>query len=135
SNDVAQKTTGNAGSLGMRFTRSGYIDAEGTIVREAQVALKETTVGMRVGTHAAVACGCECGKFGTEAGGAVKKRLGVVAAHPMLQQAQVLRLVSHLIDRHLVGAPETLNFLSVHLFRTSPAFRGAHDDERPPRHR
>src|SRR5216683_2137275 len=59
--------------------------------------------------------------------------LRFVAPHPLLEQPQVFGIVSSPVNWNLVGAPKSFDLLTVDLLRTSPAFRGPEDDERPGR--
>src|SRR5439155_2070915 len=53
--------------------------------------------------------------------------------HPVFEDLDVLRLLRHVRDRHLVRTPSPLNRFPVHRLGTSPTFRSAQDDHRPNR--
>ena len=63
----------------------------------------------------------------------VEKLLRPIAAQPLLQQRQMRRIFVHLSQRHLMGAPEALDLVTVDLFGTAPPFGAAQDHHRPPR--
>src|SRR5262249_30449397 len=49
------------------------------------------------------------------------------------EQAQVFRVVAHLIDRDLVRAPKAFDLLTIDFLGTGPAFWAPQDDQRPSR--
>ena len=63
----------------------------------------------------------------------VEALLGPVAAHPLLQHRQVLGVLAHVAERHLVGAEGALDLQAVDLARAGPALRRAQHDRRPAR--
>lgn len=63
----------------------------------------------------------------------VEQFLGPVRAQPGLQLPQVLGVVADAGQRHLVGAPRTLDRFAVDLGRAGPALGGAQYDHRPVR--
>ena len=64
---------------------------------------------------------------------AVEQLLGLVAAHPVLEQSQMRRVLAQLVDRNLMRAPKALDLLAVDLLRAGPALRAAQHDHRPAR--
>src|SRR5207248_3234392 len=54
-----------------------------------------------------------------------------VASHPGFEDLAVLVIAAGIRYRHLMRAPETLDFLAIDLFRSSPALGAAQDDHRP----
>ena len=70
----------------------------------------------------------------TSAPSLVEQLLGPVAAHPRLEQREVLRVRrATLGERHLVRAPRALDRQAVDLLRAGPALRRAQHDHRPAR--
>ncbi len=56
-----------------------------------------------------------------------------VAFHPLFKNLQMLRIFAHMLDRHLVRAPSAFDGLTIHHFRSRPAFRSAENQHRPAR--
>ena len=88
---------------------------------------------MGVHAHAPPSLGSNFGQFGAECAFLVEEFLGLVAAHPLFQQAQMVGLFPYLGERYLVGAPGAFHRLSVHKLRSCPSLGGAHDQHRPRR--
>src|SRR6185312_1887442 len=61
----------------------------------------------------------------------VEQLVRVVGGEPVLQQGQVGRVLPHVGQRDLVGAPGALHLESVHHVGTGPALGGAEHDHRP----
>ena len=88
---------------------------------------------MGVGAHPPATDGRELPELGHEAAALVEQLLGPVAAEPLLELPEVLRVVAHLRERHLVGAPRPLHRPPVDLLRAGPPLRRPQDEHRPPR--
>ena len=57
--------------------------------------------------------------------------LRLVAAHPLLQYLEVLRILQHIRDRDLMRPPEALKVVVIKLAWSSPALWRAEDNHRP----
>ena len=88
---------------------------------------------MRQRAHAQVAVRRERRELGDERAALVEELLGPVAAHPPLEQREVLGVLADAAERHLVGAEGALDLDAVDLVRAGPALRRAQDDRRPAR--
>ena len=90
-------------------------------------------VGVRQRAHAQVAVGRERGELGDERAVVVEALLGPVAAQPALELREVLGVLAHARERHLMGAKRPLDRDAVDLARAGPALRRAQHDRRPAR--
>src|SRR6516225_12335793 len=88
---------------------------------------------MRVGTHSAVSLGRKLFQFRNQATILVEQLFRLLVAHPLLEDAQLLGVLFHLGQRHLVCTPKAFEPVTAHLLRSAPAFRSAQYDHRPPR--
>lgn len=131
--DVAQEerhVLHAAALVGGRAVKGDGVLAE---VGHLEGLLDDAAVGDGVGAHAADALGAE-GLQGLVRGAVlVEQAVGLVAAHPLLEDLEVLRVGGGARDGHLVGAPEALEVLAVDLARGAPALGGAQDDHGPAR--
>ena len=118
-----------------RFRRdgAGRLHLHGIVaeIRQAQVPEEQAAVGVRIGAHAAGAAGGQVGQLGLEPAVIVEQLLGLVALHPLLEEAHVGRVLVHLSHRHLVRAPVVLRALAVDLLGTGPALGRAEHDHGP----
>src|SRR5579859_4577763 len=78
------------------------------------------------------ALGCERRQLGQETSTLVKQLLWLVTAHPVLQDFEMLGVILHIINRHLVRVKRSLNLNAIDHFGSGPAFRGTQDDGGPP---
>ena len=76
---------------------------------------------MRVGAHTALATGCQRSKFGHQAPFLIKQLFGPIAAQPVFQQLQMLRMLGR-VQWHLMRTEVALARLTIDLLGPSPAF-------------
>ncbi len=128
---VAEELAHDAG----RFRRGGagrlHLDRIVAEIRHAQVPEDQAAVRVRVGAHAARAARRQVGQLGSEPAVVIEKLPGLVALHPLLEEAHVGRVLVHLPHRHLVRAPVVLGALAVDLLRAGPALGRAQHDHGP----
>ncbi len=87
---------------------------------------------MRVGAHPEIRGGGQPGQLGHEPPLGVEQLPGPVAPHPRLELPQVLGVLAHLRQRHLVGAERPLDRHPVDHLGPGPPLRGAQHDRGPP---
>ena len=114
-------------------TRLLHLDPVLAKVRQQQLAQQQAAVGVGVGAHPPLAPRRQLGDLGDQRPVLVEQLLRAIAAHPLLQLAQVLRVLAHLGQRQLMGAPGALDGQPVDDLRPGPALRGSQDDHRPAR--
>ena len=88
---------------------------------------------MRVGAHPPATDRREFPELGHEAAALVEQLFGPVAAKPLLELLEVRRVVAHLGERHLMGAPRPLHRLPVDHLRSGPPLRRSQDEHGPAR--
>src|SRR5713226_10024662 len=66
--------------------RPGNIDRIIMNVRQLELALQQPAIGVRIGAHSPRTDGCKGLQFRDEAAGLVEQRVGLIAAHPLLEQ-------------------------------------------------
>src|SRR3954464_8519081 len=86
---------------------------------------------MGVCAHAANARGCKRFQFGYELSSLVKQFLGLLRAHPILENLQTLGIFLHVRHWNLVSAPEAFELVATDLSRCAPALRTTEDNHRP----
>ena len=101
-------------------------------VGEAEVPEDLAAVGMGIGAHAPVAHGSQLLQLRDEPAVFVKELLRVVAAHPGLQQGDVLRVCGVGGEGDAVGQAGALHRKAVQAHGAGPALGGAEDDHGPP---
>jgi len=131
--DIADPVAERAGGAGDRRTGARHVDRVVAEVGQHQITQHLPAVGDRVGAHPAVALRRQLQQLGDRRPGRVEELLRAVAAQPALQLGQVLRVLPHLRQRHLVGAKSALHLLVVDLARAGPALRRTEHDHRPAR--
>ena len=129
--DIPEELAENAGGLADGDARGVDRHAIFPEVRQSQIPQQETAVGVGVGAHAAVAHGRQGRQLGPEGAGCGEQLLGPVAAQPVLQLAQMVRIGLDLGEGHLMGSPRSLGRLPVHLPGPSPTLRRSQHDHRP----
>ena len=129
--DVADERAGHVGRLARRAARLGHVDGVLAEVGHDQLAQEQAAVGVRVGAHSMLAVRGQRGELGPERALLVEQLLGLVAAHPGLEQVAVAGVRPSLVDRDLMGAPRALDLLAVHDLRAGPALGRPKDDHRP----
>src|SRR5262245_32426470 len=82
---------------------------------------QQPSVGVRVGAHPPPALGGERSQLGYKAATRIEQFLGPVAAHPVFQKLQMLRVVTHIGTRYLVRSPEALDFVPPDFLGSRPA--------------
>src|SRR3954454_19476808 len=86
---------------------------------------------MGVCAHAANARGCKRFQFGYELSSLVKQFLGLLRAHPILEDLQNRGRFRHVRHRNLVSAPEGFELVANDLSRCAQALRTTEDNYRP----
>ena len=92
---------------------------------------QQSAVGMRVHAHATAAFGRNLRQLRAEGALLVEEFLGLVALHPLFQQAQVIGLLANLAEWNLMRAPGIFDGLAVNKFRPGPSFGRTHDEHGP----
>src|SRR6266849_8978354 len=115
----------------MGRSRACDLDRVASEVREAKLAPDETAVRMWVRAHATVTGRRRFGNLFCEASGFVEQLLRTIAAHPLLEQAQVFGILAHRCKGNLMSAPESFDFLAIDFLRPGPSFWTAQNDQRP----
>jgi len=131
--DVAQEHAQGLGVLRLDLSRLGDLDAVVAKIGHAQGLLEDAAVGVGVGAHAPVTFGRQFTQCRLRRAFGAEQRLRLVAAHPLFQQLEVGRVLLHVGDGHLVGAPEAFHLVTIHFAGRAPALGGAQDDHRPAR--
>src|SRR5947209_5475364 len=88
---------------------------------------------MWISPHATISLRSQRSKLGNKTSLLVKKLLRFVALHPLFKYVQMLRVCLYIFYGYLVSAKCALDGKAIHHFGSSPAFRGAQNDGRPPR--
>jgi hypothetical protein len=133
--DVAQEGAQHPGRLAEGGGGPGDFHRVITEVGQAQVAQELAAVRVRVGAHAPLPLGRQLGQLEPQPAALVEQLLWLVAAHPALENLDVLGLLLEVGDRHLVGAEGALDLDPVDLLGPGPALGRAEHDHRPARAR
>ena len=88
----------------------------------AQISEQDSTIGVRIGSHASVALGCQFSQFGKKSAIPIKQLFGFVALHPILQELNVIGMLSIDEQRNLVRPECALDLQTVDDLRPRPAF-------------
>src|SRR5262245_8477882 len=88
---------------------------------------------MRASAHSMVSFRSQRRHLGHQASAVIEELLRFVAAHPQVEQLQVIRVVPHTRERHLVSPERTFNRNAIDNLWPGPAFRRTQDDHRPHR--
>ncbi len=131
--DVAQPAAEHAGRLGDDAAAVAEVDRVDLERLEAEVATEQAAVRVRVRAHPPVALGTVRLERGGQAPVAVEQLVRAVALQPLLELAEVVRVVADAGQRHLVRTPRALDLLAVDLLRAGPALGRAEDQHRPGR--
>ena len=116
--------------------RLRHLDGIVAKIRQFEFALQQSAIGMRIGAHAPLARRRERLQIPAAAGRSSSNSFsGSIAAHPLLEQSQMLGVAARVGDRHLVRAPEPLDLQAIDFFRAGPALGTAQHDHRPVRAR
>ena len=130
---VAQQLAQHKSVLGPDASGLGYFHRVVAKVRHPQRLAQGAAVGVRIGAHPALSHRRHFAQLRDQLAVGVEEFLRLVAAHPALQQPQVVRIGLDLGNRYLVGAPEALDLVAVDFRRSGPSLGGAQDDHRPAR--
>ena len=84
---VAEEPPHDPRRLGSDGAGCGYLHGIVAEIGQAQVAEKQAAVGMWVGAHATAASRRQLGQLGPEPTGVAEQLLGLVALHPLLEDA------------------------------------------------
>ena len=128
---VAQEAAEHPRRLGHALARLRYVDRVLAEVGKHEVAEKLATVRVRVGAHPSPAGRRERPKLGDEAAALVEQLLRPIAVEPLLELPEMLRVLAHLRERHLMGAPRPLHRLPVDCLRAGPPLGRPQDEHRP----
>ena len=125
----------DAGGFGIDLaaTLGEDVDGEAAEVGHDERLHQQTAVGVGVHAHAAAAFGREIGEVGAEAAFLVEELFGLVAAHPVFEELEVVGLLENLAEGDLMGAPGAFDGLAVDEFGAGPALGGAEDEHGPAR--
>src|SRR5260370_16101135 len=88
---------------------------------------------MRIGPHAATVPWSQCCQLWCQSAGRVKELVLPIAAHPLLQDLQMLHVFPHVGHRYLVRTEGALHLLSIDRTGTSPTLGCAQYNCRPAR--
>src|SRR5690606_4325020 len=130
---LAQMGAHEAGRLGDGFAWSMDIDGEALPVRQDEVLLQHSAIGMRQRSHALVTVGSKRSEFRQEATVAIEQLLRSITAQPVFEDLAVGGITPRVGYRDLVRSPEVLDLLPVDFLRSGPAFRAAQDNHGPAR--
>ena len=130
--DVAQEWAEHACIADARNARHRHLGCVCAVVGEVQVAQQQAAVGVRIGAHAPLPAGRQCGQLGLQASLLVEEFLWAVAIEPVLQKLQMPGVIGR-VQRHLVGTEVAFHRLTVNLLGPGPALRGIEHDHRPAR--
>ena len=110
-------------------------DLDGVLaeVGKLQVLAQQPAVGVGVGAHAPRALGGELAQLGDQAAAVVEELVRLIALEPALQQLQAVRVLAHVRERHLVGAPGAFGLVALDLLGSRPALGRPQHDHRPAR--
>jgi hypothetical protein len=78
-------------------------------------------IGVRVGSHASGAVGRQFLQFRMQASSLVEQRLGLVTAHPLFEQREMIGIAARVGDRDLVGAPKAFDPQTIDFLRAGPS--------------
>src|SRR5213075_3119439 len=131
--DLAEPSAELPGGLVALDTGRGELECEGPGGRELEGLEQLAAIRVRRGADPLAVFGTEPGEARDRAALSVEELLRAVAAQPVLEQAEVRRVLPHVGERHLVGPERPLDLLAVDFSRAGPPFRGAQDDQRPAR--
>ncbi len=130
---VAQPGAQDPGAFGLTGARLGHLHRVVAEIGQVQVAQQQAAVGVRIGAHPPVGARGQPGQLADQGPVGVEQLFRPVAAHPVLELAQVLRVGARAGDRHLVRAPGALDLEPVHHLRAGPALGRLEHDHRPAR--
>src|SRR4051794_815370 len=86
---------------------------------------------MRVHSHAPVSARSNVRNLRMQLAGLVKEFIWAIAAHPVLENPQMVGVCCHSGDGDLMRAPRSFYLQTVNLFGACPSFRRAQDEHWP----
>ena len=130
---VAQENAQRPGVFGLRLTRLFELDPVLAEVGQAQGFLQAAAVGVRIRAHAPRTGGRQLAELGGKLAVAIEQFLGPLRPHPAFENAELLGILLHIRQRHLVSSPEAFQPVAFDFDRSRPAFGRAQHDHRPAR--
>ena len=131
--DVAEVGAHDARRLARRRARARHLDGVVAEVWKPQVYQQLAAVGVRVRAHPAIPRRRQAGELVHQPARAVEELFDVVAAHPFLEDLDVVRMRCEIGDRHLVRAERAFDLLAVDDLRAGPTLGCTQDEHRPRR--
>ena len=115
--------------------RTGPINLDGVVGegRQTQSFLENSTVRVRIGAHPALTHRREFLQFGDQLAVLIKQFLGLLRAHPLLENLQLLGILLDFREWNLVRPPEAFDPVAADLYRRAPALRGTQNNHGPAR--
>ena len=86
---------------------------------------------MRICAHSSIVLRRQAREFFNQATVGIEQLFRLTAAQPLLQQREVLRIVSHIRERYLMRAKRSFDWQTVDFARPRPSFRRPQHDRRP----
>ena len=95
----------------------GLIDGDRVVaeVRKQERLPQLAAVGVGIGAHAPFAGGRKLPEFGNQRALLIEELLRPIAAHPLLDDPQMLGIGLHVQHRNLVGSPEAFDSVAIDL--------------------
>jgi transposase InsO family protein len=131
-NGFAERLIGSMRRECLDAPRAGDFDSVIPEMRHRQRRQKLPSVGAWVGSHAAPARWRQRCEFLPEFAIFIEQILRAIAPHPLFELLEVLGILE-VSNRHLMGAPRTLDSLAVYELGARPALWGLEHDHRPAR--
>src|SRR2546425_4130601 len=128
---VSQQLAELASRLMALRRRPGHFKRIVSKGRQIQIDQELSAIGMRIGSHATITRGCECGELRDQTTGLVEHFLWMIGAHPLLKEFQTSRIGLHIGQRDLVRKKCPLDEATIDLFGSGPPFGRTQDNDRP----
>lgn len=106
-----------------RLARLFHLDGEAAEIGQLQLALQQPAIAVRICAHAASAGRSQGLQLANKRAATVEQLLRRIAPHPIFEHFEMRRIFAAIGDRHLMGAPETLDLQPVDLLGAGPALR------------
>ncbi|MDQ0893382.1 hypothetical protein QFZ26_000937 [Agromyces ramosus] len=132
-NHLGEPGAEHPGGLAARAARRGRDLERERLGRRQREGAHDAAVRMRAGAHAQLAARAQRIELGDGAPVVVEELLGPVRTQPRLEQREVLGVLAHAGERHLVRVERPLDLHAVDDARARPPLRGAQHDGGPPR--
>src|SRR2546426_3564296 len=120
-----------AGRFRFRGFPAGPLSPHNRRSQATQSPPNPSTVGMRIRAHTAVPSWRQRFEFRNELAILAKKLLRFLLMHPLLEDAQLFRVLLDIGQGHLVRTPEPLEEVNTYFSRRAPSLRGTQHDHRP----